>query len=136
MTTGISSKSINTLIWAAQWLLAITLIWSGLTKLLTPVNELAEMWPWVQQTPVLLVRFTGFVDMLGALGLLLPSLLRLKPNLTPFAAVLLIVLMICAAIFHILRGEVSQTGVNAVFALIAAFIAWGRFTRSKITAKK
>ncbi|TDE15569.1 DoxX family protein [Dyadobacter psychrotolerans] len=135
MTTVSSSKSINTLLWAAQWLLAITLTWSALTKLLTPVNELAQMWPWVGQTPVVLVQFTGFSDMLGALGLLLPSLLRIKPILTPIAAVSIIVLMLCAALFHIVRGETSQIGVNIVFALIAAFTAWGRFGKSVITAK-
>ena len=68
-------------------------------------------------------------------GLILPALLRTKPGLTPIAALGIIALMLCASVFHISRGEGSAIGVNVVFAIIAAFIAWGRFKKVPILSK-
>ncbi|UZR96902.1 DoxX family protein [Chondrinema litorale] len=109
-----------------QVLLAISLIWSAFLKFITPIEELSEMWFWVGEVPIYLVKFTGLIDLLGALGLILPNFINAKPLLTPLAAIGIILLMICAAIFHILRGEVSDIGVNIIFAFLAAFVAWGR----------
>lgn len=72
------------------------------------------------------VKGTGIVDWLAAAGLILPGLLNIKPRLSTIAAVGVVLLMICAGIFHISRGEASQIGVNIIFALLAAFVAWGR----------
>jgi hypothetical protein len=130
-----SSKILHIILWIAQVFLAGILIWASSMKLFRPVSQLALMWPWVGQVSSVFVKFTGLVDLLGALGLLLPALLRVKPNLTPMAALSLIVLMICASAFHIARGEAAAIGFNIVFALIAGFIAWGRFKKAPITAK-
>ncbi len=120
------SKALHISLWAAQIVLAASLAWSGSLKLFQPVWKLSAMWPWAGEVPVALVKFTGIIDFLGAFGLILPALLRVKPRLTPTAATGVIALMLCAGIFHIVRGEASQIGVNIVFAAIAAFIAWGR----------
>jgi uncharacterized membrane protein YphA (DoxX/SURF4 family) len=121
------SKAMNISLWAAQILLAVILIWAAAMKLFQPIEKLSAMWPWTEQVPVALLKFTGIVDLLGALGLVLPMLLHIKPKLTPIAAIGIVVLMIVASIFHISRGEASSIGVNIAFAVIAAFIAWGRF---------
>lgn len=91
------------------------------------------MWPWAGEVPVVLVKLTGLIDVVGAAGLILPAVLRVKPKLTPVAAIGIIILMVCAGIFHITRGEASQIGVNIVFAAIAAFIAWGRWKQAKLS---
>ena len=130
-----SSKVLHITLWVAQLLLAFTLLWSGTMKLFQPIEQLSAMWPWAGEVPEALVKLTGIVDALGAFGLVLPALLRIKPQLTPLAAVGVIVLMVCASIFHILRGETSQIGVNIVFAIIAAFVAWGRFKKAPIAAR-
>ena len=124
------SKALNIILWVAQIILASSLIWASMLKLFQPFAQLAVMWPWVAQVPVALVKFTGIVDLSGALGLILPQLIRFKPKLTPITAICIFVLMICASIFHIRRGEASVIGVNIGFAIIAAFIAWGRFTKT------
>jgi uncharacterized membrane protein len=121
------SKALRISLWAAQVLLAASLTWSGSLKLFQPAEKLSAMWPWAGEVPQVLVKLTGVIDILGAIGLTLPALLRVKPKLTPVAAVGVIVLMICAGVFHIVRGETSQIGVNVVFAAIAGFIAWGRW---------
>ncbi|QMW04662.1 DoxX family protein [Spirosoma foliorum] len=129
------SKALHISLWIIQVILAATFIWAAAMKLFQPIDQLANMWPWVGQIPVAFVKFTGLVDLLGAVGLILPAWLRIKPQLTPIAALGTVVLMICASIFHITRGEASVIGVNIVFAVLAAFIAWGRFTKAPIAEK-
>jgi hypothetical protein len=67
------------------------------------------------------------IDLPGGLGIILPSLLRIKPWLTPVAAVAIVAQMVGASAFHIARGEASDIGANIVFALMALFIGWGRW---------
>ena len=129
------SKAINIVLWVAQVVLATTFIWAAAMKWFQPVEKLAAMWPWTGQIPGILVKLTGLIDLVGAVGLILPSLLRIKPKLTPIAAIGIILLMISASIFHIARGEAAQIGANIVFAGMAAFIAWGRFVKAPITEK-
>lgn len=113
-------------LWIVQLLLASILLWSGSTKLLQPIEKVAAMWPWVGEVPTTLVTFTGLVDLLAAAGLVLPSLLSIQPRLTAIAAAGVVVLMVVASVFHIARGEVASIGVNVAFALLAAFVVWGR----------
>ncbi len=124
-----SSKVMNIILWIAQVLVAAGFIWVAAIKLFQPIEKIAAMWPWTSEVPSLMVRLLGVVDLLGGLGLILPSLLRIKPRLTAFTAIAIIVLMICAGIFHIARGEGAVIGVNIFFAVIAAFIAWGRMKK-------
>lgn len=119
------SKTLHILLWVAQGLLSATLLWASATKLLKPAAELAAMWPWTAEHRGL-VLFTAVLDLAGALGLLLPGILRIWPQLTRYAAYGILLLMIIASIFHISRGEANLIGINIVFAAIAAFIAWGR----------
>lgn len=129
------STAIHLALWVAQVILASSLVWAAGMKLVQPIEKLAAMWPWTDQVPVALVKITGLLDLLGAVGLILPSLLHTRPYLTPIAAIGIIALMIVASIFHIARGEVSLIGVNIAFALIAAFIAWGRSKKVPIVSK-
>ncbi|GAB4019349.1 DoxX family protein [Spirosoma koreense] len=130
-----SSKVLDRILWIVQLILAVSLLWAAAMKWFQPIDKLSAMWPWVGQVPSALVKFTGLVDFLGAFGLVLPAWLRIKPQLTPLAAVGIIALMIIASIFHSLRGEASVIGVNIVFALMAAFVAWGRFRKVPISSK-
>ncbi|SHN10327.1 DoxX family protein [Chitinophaga sp. CF418] len=124
-----SSKAMNIILWIAQVFLAAGFLWAAAMKLLQPIEKLAAMWPWTGQVSPLIVRLLGVIDLLGALGLILPSLLRIKPGLTAITAIAIIVLMICASVFHIVRGEAAVIGFNIFFALLAAFIAWGRLKK-------
>lgn len=120
-----TSKALNITLWVAQALLAASMIWAAGMKLFQPAEKLSEMWPWVADHPAL-VKLTGIIDLLAAIGLILPALLRIQPQLTVYAAYGTIALMVAASIFHISRGEASLIGINVFFAALAAFIAWGR----------
>lgn len=130
-----STKTINILLWIAQVLLAGAFIMAGLTKSFQPIEEIAKMLPWVNDSPVALVRFIGISELLGGIGLLLPSILRIQPKLTALAAMGLMIIMVLATAFHIYRGEYEAIGVNIIIGLIAFFIYWGRTKKSPIQAK-
>jgi putative oxidoreductase len=130
-----SSKALNVTLWIAQVLLAGMFIMSGFMKVAQPIEQLSQMLPWASEVSSALVRFIGISELLGGIGLILPALLRIKPQLTAWAALGLVGVMIFAAIFHASRGEFSAIGMNVVLALIAAFVAWGRFKKAPIASK-
>ena len=130
------SKALNITLWIVQAVLAASFFWGACMKLFMPVNELSAMWPWAGQIPRVLVKITGIVDLTGAIGLIVPSLLRIKPVLTPISAIAIIALMICASLFHIARDETSQIGANIIFAMMAAFIAWGRLKKAPVISTR
>lgn len=134
MTTSKSLKAINIALWLAQGFLALIFIWAAYTKLFQPLEEAAKMLPWAKDNPGL-VKFTGIVELLAVLGMILPSALRIQPRLTVYAAYGIIVLMISAAVFHVSRGEASLIGMNIFFLLLDAFVAWGRSKKVPILPK-
>jgi len=129
------SKAFNITLGVLQFLLAIMFIMVGLMKLSKPIDQLSQSLPWVSQMPEVFVRFIGASELLGAIGLIMPALLRIKPILTPIAAVGLALVQLFAMIFHISRGETSVIGMNVILLLIAAFIAWGRSKKALIAPK-
>ena len=133
MTTSSSSnKKLNIALWVVQSLLAAMFLMSGVMKLTSPIETIAESLPWVTAVPVALVRFIGLSELTGALGLLLPSIFKIKPQLTVWAARGLIAIMVLASVFHASRGEFSTIGMNVVLMAIALFIAWGRSKKAPI----
>ncbi|GAB3940537.1 DoxX family protein [Spirosoma harenae] len=130
-----TSTVLHITLWVVQLLLALSMTWAAWMKLFQPIDTLSVMWPWTGQIPVVLVKLSGLIDFLGAIGLIFPTLFHIQPKLTPIAAVCIIVLMFFASAFHIIRGEASVIGVNIVFALLAAFVVWGRFTKVPIVPR-
>ena len=120
-----NNKITNILLWLAQVIVAAMLFFGFYAKVLQPVEEAAKMLPWVAEQPSL-ATLTGIVDLLGALGLILPALLRIQPKLTIYAAYGGILLMIAAIIFHVLRGETEAIGFNFFLIALLGFIIWGR----------
>jgi len=113
------------LLWIAQGLLATLFLSGAGMKFLMPADKLAGMWPWTAGS-YKLVLITGVLDALVGLGLILPGLFGIMPQLTFYAALGTIALMIGAIIFHVSRGEGRQTGINLIALVVALFIAWGR----------
>lgn len=135
MTNQKSNKAINIALWIAQGLLAVMFIMAGIMKATQPIEALAESLPWVTSTPLGLVRFIGISELLGGLGLLIPSIFRFKPFLTVWAALGLALIMVLAAGFHASRGEFPNIGMNVVLIGITLFIVWGRNKKAPILPK-
>jgi uncharacterized membrane protein YphA (DoxX/SURF4 family) len=117
----------NAIIWILQILLALAFLAAGLTKISQPRQKLASTMGWVEDFSDPAVRTIGALEVLGALGLLLPALTGMATVLVPIAAVGLAVLMIGAAGTHRRRGELPMIGINAVLLLLAVVVAWARF---------
>jgi uncharacterized membrane protein YphA (DoxX/SURF4 family) len=129
------SKAMNILLWIAQVILAAMFLMAGIMKSTQPIEKLSPQIPWTANVPELLVRFIGLSEFLGGIGLLLPALLRIKPQLTPLAAKGIAVIMFLAIIYHVANGETSVVGINIFIALIALFISWGRTKKAVILPK-
>jgi uncharacterized membrane protein YphA (DoxX/SURF4 family) len=124
-------------LWLVQVLLALLFLFAGGTKLVIPPDVLASMGsPNQIQLPNLFVRFIGVVEVLGALGLILPGLLRIKPGLTPLAAAGLMIIMAGATALTLASGEVSTALVPLATGLLAAFVAYGRWRLVPHTARR
>jgi hypothetical protein len=117
---------LNVLLWAAQAFVGVSFAVIAWIKLSKPIAELAAMWPWTGEFPEAMVRGLGVIDLGGGLGIVLPTLTRIRPNLAVTAAACCAALQVCAMIFHISRGEAEATPVNVVFLSLSLFIFWGR----------
>jgi putative oxidoreductase len=116
-----------------QIVLAIFFLYGGLVKLVPPdALPGAALAAWLlSPLPKPLVAFTGITEMLGGLGLILPTSLRILPILTPLAAIGLIMEMIGATIFVLLFYGVALAAFSVVTGLLLAFVALGCWVRQK-----
>jgi len=119
--------ALGTSLWIAQGILFLVFTTTGFLKVSRPIPALVPMMSWVAETPTGLVRLIGVSELAGAAGVLLPSLTRIAPWLTPVAAVGLAIVMLLAIPVHVKHHEVSRLGVPILIGLLAAFVAWGRF---------
>ena len=124
--------AINVMLWIAQLLLAAAFGMAGVMKSTQSIPELTAAMGWPGDLPPVLVRFIGAAELAGALGLVLPSATRIRPLLTPLAAMGLVIVMLLAAVFHISRAEWSALPINAVLGGLSAFVAWGRLRKAPI----
>lgn len=135
MTELKNNKTVHIILWVLQGLFAAMFIMAGLTKAFQNIASMAEALPWVVDVPETLVRFIGASELLGGIGLILPSLLRIKPLLSVWAAIGIALIMIFAAIFHASRGEFPAIFVNVLLSALLGFIAWGRTTKAPIAER-
>lgn len=129
-----SSKGLRIALWVAQVLLAALFGMAGLMKSTAPIESLAEQMAWVSRHSAGLVRFIGVSELLGAIGLIVPALTRIKPVLTPVAAAALVLVMGLAAGEHLLNAEPGAL-FNLIVGGLAAFVAWGRFLKAPIAPR-
>lgn len=117
----------NIALWIIQVLLALLFLFAGGTKLYFSAEAMAAMGPPNQVIlPGLFIKFIGVCEILGALGLILPGLLRIKQWLTPLAATGLLIIMIGATVVTIMGPGVGSAVPAVVGALLCAFVAYGR----------
>ena len=110
-------------LWIVQGLLALLFLSSGSMKLGLPV--LLPL-PTLLPLPGLFMRFIGIAQVAGAIGLILPGLLRIRPGLTPLAACGLMIIMIGATVLILAGGEVAAALFPLIVGLLCAFVAYGR----------
>ena len=129
-----SSLALRIALWTVQAQLAFLFVSTAVWKVITPLSDLAAMIPWAGQVPPAFLYFTAAADLAGGLGILLPSLTRIQPRLTVWAAYGCIALQLSAIAFHLSRGEAANTPFNALLVVLSAFVAWGRGRETSPTA--
>jgi len=113
----------NIALWIIQVLLALLFLFAGVVKLAMPLDEVAKQ----LSLSVSFLRFIGLCEFLGGLALILPSLLRIRPGLTPLAAAGLIIIMVGAVVISLKSGGVSGAVLPLLTGLLLAFVAYGRW---------
>ncbi len=115
----------NRALWIVQVLLALLFLFAGAAKFVVPAEEMTKGMPgWLSGS---LLHFVGACEVLGAIGLILPGLLRIKPGLTPLAASGLTIIVICATALTAQSGMLATALLPLVTTLLAAFVAYGRW---------
>ena len=118
----------NVILWVLSGLLAAAFLFSGATKELRSKQELiASGLSLYEGWPPAAIKALGVIELLGALGVILPAVTGIAPILVPLAASGLAVTMIGAMVVHARRREFPYMGLNLVLLILAAVVAWGRF---------
>lgn len=133
-TTAKITKT-NIALWIVQTVLALLFLMAGFQKAFRPLDVAAQTINWVADVPPALVRFIGISELLAVLGLILPSVTRIQPRLTIFAAIGFALIMVFAMIFHISRGEFFALPINTAFFVLSAFVAYGRWKWAPIASR-
>ncbi len=113
----------NISLWIIQSLLAALFAFAGGMKLITPIEEMTKQ----IAMPGWFLRFIGVAEVLGAIGLILPWLLKVRPELTPLAAAGLTVIMIGATVVTLITGDIPAALMPLVTGMLCALVAYGRW---------
>ncbi len=122
-TSSQLQRRISVALWIVQGLVAPLFLFAGGMKLVMPIAALTAQAP----LPGLFIRFIGVLEVVGALGLVLPALLRLRPSLTPLAAAGLVIVMAGAVGATLTTGPAAPALVPVVVGVFLVFVAYGRW---------
>lgn len=115
----------NIVLWIIQILLALLFLFAGITKLV-PIIPMPPPPPGAWMPPMWFLKFIGLCEVLGALGLVLPGLLRRQQYLTVWAAIGLTIIMIGAVVVSVMTMGVAAGVTPLIVGILCAFVAWGR----------
>lgn len=123
------SRNVRIVLWIVQVLLAALFVFAGGVKLVMPAAKLTEGSPF----SATFLRAIGVLEILGAIGLILPSLTRTKPLLTPLAAAGLAIIMIGATVVSVMTVSVKVAMIPFVTLILLIFVAYGRWRLAPIS---
>lgn len=134
MKTNSPNKGWHWALWTVQGLLAAAFGAAGVMKMTVSMEQFVQSGggPLVDAFGMGLVRFIGWSEFLGALGLVLPSALRIKPVLTVWAAAGIAVIMVLATVHHAMAGDSVVATLSLL--VLALLVVWGRSTKAVIRA--
>lgn len=125
----------NTLLWVLQIFIGLYFIGTGYVHFSLP-EGLPGIMAWMYDLSEGLHKFSGLAEILGGFGLILPSITKIKPQLTGYAGYGLAIVMIGAAFWHFPRAEYLNMGMNIFMAIISIFIGYSRLKTHPIDAKE
>ena len=123
----------NIVLWILQCLLGLLFIFSGTMKFVMSVAQMNEQGPVF--LPGVFLHFIGVCEILGGIGLIVPSLLRIAPRLTPLAAAGLAIITAGATVITLMGPVKGMAGIPFVTCLLCIFVAWGRWRLAPVRPK-
>lgn len=123
-----AGSMLNTVLWIIQWLLALLFLFAGVMKFILPVAEMTKQ----VALPGWLLRFVGVAEVLGAAGLILPGIMRIRMGLTPLAASGLVIIMIGATWITAAEEGALPALFPLIVGLFAAFVAHARWRQAPL----
>ena len=118
-----AGRKLNIVLWIIQALLAVLFLFAGGVKLIIPIAAMAKQ----VALPGWFLRFIGACEVLGATGLILPGVTRIRTGLTPLAASGLVIIMIGATWITVVKVSIPSALTPLIAGLLAAFVAYGRW---------
>lgn len=110
--------------WIVVALLALFYLYAGGIKVVRSQDQLRPMMGWIDVVPLRLVRTIGVLEVLGALGLVLPPLTGIAPGLALAAAVGLVLIQVGGITLHLSRGEAKLIRLNIALLALAGVATW------------
>jgi uncharacterized membrane protein len=121
----------NRMLGIIQILLALLFLFSGVAKFIVPADQMTQGMPaWIS---IPFLHFIGVCEVLGAIGLILPSLVHIKPGLTPLAAACLTIIVIGATVVTAMGGMYATALLPLAATLLSAFVAYGRWRLARLS---
>jgi uncharacterized membrane protein YphA (DoxX/SURF4 family) len=123
----VCSRKVNIVLWILQVILGIFFVLHAYLMLRPSPKRLQSGMNYILEMPAALRWFTGVAEGLAGLALVFSPLVHPLALLAPVAAVGLLIVMLGAIVFHVMRREYPNIGLNAFLGLLAALVVWGRF---------
>ena len=124
----------NKLLWVLQVVLGVYFVAVGVMHFVVPDGLPAQM-EWMYDLSDRLHMFSGIAEILGGLGLILPAVTGIRPELVAYAAFGLALVMVGAVIWHLGRGESTQIVLNLINIAVLVFVGYGRLRLRPLPAR-
>ena len=135
MTEHSINRKLHITLWVFQVILAAMYLMAGFQKAFGDLDVVVKTIFWIAYTPAPLVRFIGISELLGAIGLVRPAALKIRPQLAALAAAGLSLIMLLASLMHTYRGEYFVLPMTLAMFAFAAFVAYGRWKLAPIAPR-
>ena len=119
-------------LWIIQTLLGLLFLFSGSMKFVMSVAEMTKDTPWMAGW---FLHFIGVMEILGGFGLILPSVLRIRPGLTPLAAACLVIIMIGATVITLTTMGIGLAMFPLIVGILCVFVAYGRWRLAPLSPR-
>lgn len=120
-------------LWIIQTLLGLLFLFSGSMKFVMSVADMTKDTPWMAGW---FLHFIGVMEILGGLGLILPSALRIRPGLTPLAAAGLVIIMIGATVITLGTMGIGPAMLPLIVGILCVFVAYGRWRLAPLSPRR
>jgi uncharacterized membrane protein YphA (DoxX/SURF4 family) len=123
---------VTSALWIIQTLLGLLFLFSGSMKFVMSVAEMTKDTPWMAGW---FLHFIGVMEILGGFGLILPSVLRIRPGLTPLAAACLVIIMIGATVITLTTMGIGLAMFPLIVGTLCVFVAYGRWRLAPLSPR-